>query len=128
MDRETILELYKKERQYEETIFGDYSIDPALNVASLLLIIETYLEKAKKAYVSKWSHELPDWLLSAKENDHGQKVSTIPVGAYEELIKVHALSGAALEAFTDIDPKHWREDGIKDKWNINIGGNNIGKE
>jgi len=125
MNRETIIELYKKERQYEEIIFGDYSIDPALNVSSLLLIIETYLEKAKKAYVSNWSHELPDWLISAKENDYGNKVSTVPVGSYEELIKVHALSGAALEAFTDIDPNHWREDGIKDKWNINIGGSNI---
>jgi hypothetical protein len=128
MDRETIWELYKKEREYEETIFGDYSIDPALNVASLLLIIETYLDKAKQAYVSNWVHELPDWLISAKENDHGKKVSTVPVGAYEELIKVHALSGAALEAFADINPNHWREDGIKDKWNINIGEDNIERD
>lgn len=116
--RETILELYKKEREYEESIFGSYSTDSNMNVASLILMIKTYLEKAEKAYVSKWIHEMPDWLLYTKEQgDNNLAPYACPVETYEELIKVFALAGAALESFTKINPEHWREDGIKEKWN-----------
>lgn len=115
--RETILELYKKEREYEESIFGRYNSDPNMNVASLILMIKTYLEKAEKAYVSKWKHEIPDWLLHTKEQGDGIAPYAVPVETYEELIKVFALAGAALESFTEINPDHWRENGIKDKWN-----------
>ena len=125
MNRENLFKVLNKELDYQVAIFGDYKNDPNLNVASLILMIKTYLDKAEKAYVSKWKHEMPDWLLKAKEQDDNQ--SLVPVKTYEELIKVFALTGAALEAFTIIDPEHWRENGIKDKWN-NIGGTNIGRE
>jgi len=129
--RETILELYKKERTYEEQIFGNYKNVEHMNVASLILIIEEYLDKAKKAYVGdkdKWQHELPDWLIGTDENDDGLEVRKVPVKTYEELIKVFALSGATLEAFATIDPVHWRENGIKEKWNMNIEGVNLGRK
>lgn len=114
MDRQTVIDLYRREREYEESIFGDYSKDPNINVASLILMIEVYLKKAKEAYVSKWEYDRPDWLLNATEC----KSATCPIPAktYEHLIKVFALSGAALESFTEIDPSLWREDGIKEKW------------
>lgn len=114
MDRPTTIELYKKERAYEESIFGDYSKDPNMNVASLLLMIEVYLKKAKDSYVSKWEYDRPDWLLNANECKQG--TCPVPSKTYEHLIKVFALSGAALEAFTEIDPTLWRDDGIKEKW------------
>jgi len=116
MDRPTTIELYKKERAYEESIFGDYSKDPNMNVASLLLMIEVYLQKAKDSYVSKWEYDRPDWLLNAAECKNN-KTCPVPSKSYEHLIKVFALSGAALEAFTDIDPNLWRDEGIKEKWN-----------
>ena len=81
-------------------------------------MIRTYLDKAEKAYVSKWKHEMPDWLIEARERGNVNfSSSPAPVKTYEELIKVFALSGAALKAFTNINPEHWRDDGIKDKWN-----------
>jgi hypothetical protein len=114
MNRQTAIDLYKKEREYEESIFGDYSQDPNMNVASVLLMIEVYLEKAKKAYVAKWEYDRPEWLLNANECKKG--TCPVPSKTYEHLIKVFALSGAALEAFTDIDPMLWRDEGIKEKW------------
>ncbi len=126
MNRKKLIDLLEKELSYQKSIFGDYKNDPNLNVASLILMIRTYLDKAEKSYVSKWKHEMPDWLLRSKEQgDTNLSPLPTPVKTYEELIKVFALTGAALEAFTNIDPEHWREDGIKDKWNI--GGNNIGR-
>lgn len=118
MSRNKLIKLLNKEMGYQKTIFGDYKDDPNLNVASLILLIRTYLDKAEKAYGSKWKYELPDWLLRAKEqgDDDILLSKQAPVKTYEELIKVFALSGAALEAFTNIDPDHWREDGVKDKW------------
>ena len=115
MNRETAIALYRKEREYEESIFGDYSRDPNMNVASVIHMIEIYLQKAKESYVSKWEYTRPDWLLNAKECPHGH-ACLVPSKTYEHLIKVFALSGAALEAFTEIDPTLWREDGIKEKW------------
>jgi hypothetical protein len=45
-----------------------------------------------------------------------------PVKAYEQLIKVMALAGAALEAYADIDPEKWRQNPEKDgeKWKNQI--------
>jgi hypothetical protein len=42
------------------------------------------------------------------------------VKAYEELIKIMALAGAALETYTDIDPAKWREDleAHMSKWKV----------
>ncbi len=123
MDRKDLIKLLVKELDYQVSIFGRYSDDPNLNLASLILLIEEYLTKAKKAYSTKWTHSHPDWLLATNENK--DLLSSSPDKAYEELIKVFALSGAALEAFTAINPDLWRDNGIKDKWNI--GGNNIGR-
>ena len=115
MNKQNLVNLLLKELDYQETIFGDYSKDENLNVASLILIIEEYLEKSKKAYVSKWKHERPEWLVKSKEGINGPA----PVATYEYLIKTFALAGAALKAFTEIDSDLWREDGIKQKWKDN---------
>lgn len=126
MSRNKLFELLEKELNYQKSIFGDYKNDPNLNVASLILLIRTYLDKAEKAYGSKWKHEMPDWLIRVKEQGDDELSSKpSPVETYEDLIKVFALSGAALLSFTNIDPDHWREDGIKNKWNTTTGENNI---
>jgi len=123
--REDLLKLLIKELDYQVSIFGDYSDDKSLNIASLILIIEVYLKKAKKAYVAEWKFEKPDWLSYAKEQGD-TNLRAVPVGAYEELIKVFALAGAALESFSQINPNEWREDGIKNKWISNLGGSVCG--
>lgn len=116
MDTNDAVKLYVKERNYETMVFGKYEDLGSLNVASFLVIIESYLEKAKAAYSGKWTKELPEWLLTCKEArmDDG----TVPVGAYEELIKIFALAGSALEAFTAIDSNKWRANAAEDmkKW------------
>ena len=92
--------LYQKERDYERHVFGEYSQDKSLNFASFLIFLEHYIKKAKKAYTGKWDHNLPPWLVSCSEfNNHG----VAPTKAYEEIIKVMALAGAALESSADID-------------------------
>jgi hypothetical protein len=103
---EKILEVYKKEREYQRECFGEYINIKSLNFASFLNFIKTYLEKAEKSYSEKWDQSLPPWLLSCKEIEEG----SAPVQAYEELIKVMALAGAALETYTDINPEEWRGD------------------
>jgi len=113
MDKQTLIDLYVKERQYQKTVFGDYRNDPDLNLASFLAFIERYVEKAKQSYVEKWDRDLPPWLIGCKESTGGKPG---PVGAYEELIKVFALAGAALEAYLSVDPSRWREEGINPKW------------
>lgn len=107
-----IVELYKKERQYEQSIFGDYAALKSLNVASFILLLENYIEKMKKAYCGKWDKELPPWLLDCKEFDVNQSA---PVNAYENLIIIMTLAGAALEAYTKIDPTEWRANPEIDK-------------
>jgi len=101
-----IIEVYEKEREYQQKCFGDYSDLEHLNFASFLLFIEKYLKKAKEEYNGLWDKELPDWMNNCDEFDRG----SAPVKAYEELIKVMALAGAALETYTDLDPEHWRKD------------------
>lgn len=113
MTEEEIIKLYKKERDYQKSVFGEYKNNPCLNLGSFLLFLDNTLQKAKKYYVSKWTSELPPWMLTTSEYK-SQEVA--PVEAYEELIKIFALAGAALESYTAIESSKWREDGIKDKW------------
>ena len=110
---ETIIDLYRKEREYQKQIFGDYSKSSSLNLASFLTFIEEYIQKAKKNYVGKWSKDLPPWLISCKEH---YNQGSAPVDTYAELIKVFALTGAAIEVFANIDVNEWRKEGIKSKW------------
>jgi len=116
MKTEELMELYQKEREYQQKVFGDYGNNPSLNIASFINFIENYLEKAKKSYSEPWTHQddFPTWLLTCKENKN-QIMS--PVKTYEYLVKVMALTGAALEAFSEINVEAWREeDKIHDKW------------
>lgn len=107
MDIQTLIELYKKERNYQKECFGEYSRIKALNFASFLNFIRIYLEKSEKEYSGVWDQHLPPWLIDCKERIDG---GSAPVKAYEELIKVMALAGAALETYTDINPQEWRSD------------------
>jgi len=110
MNNRQVLDVYCKEREYQNTVFG---ANKSFNVASFLQFLEIYLTKAKKGYVEKWSRDLPNWLESCKESD---EQSTAPIVTYEQLIKIMALAGQALERFTEINAEEWRSDGIKDKW------------
>ena len=114
METSDLLELYIKERDYQTLVFGDYSMSPALNFGTFILFMDEYMDKIKKAYVDKWDKELPDWLLNSKEYVQGKSA---PVEAYEHLIKLMALAGAALEIYTSIDVEKWRSEGINEKWN-----------
>jgi len=113
MTRDEIMELYKKERDYQTSVFGDYKNNPSLNIGSFLVFLDNYLNKAKKYYVSKWTKLLPPWLVATKES---LIQTTAPAETYEELIKIMTLAGAALESCCKIDVSKWRENGIKDKW------------
>lgn len=110
-----IMKLYFKERDYEVKVFGEYSDDKSLSFPSFLLFLKTYTDKAIAAYTGKWESELPPWLKSCIEiENHG----VAPVKAYEEVIKIMALAGAALESYTEIDAEKWRENPDEDskKW------------
>jgi len=110
-----IAKIYFKERDYENEVFGDYTDDKSLSFPSFLLFLKTYIDKAMEAYTGKWERELPPWLLSCKEfENHG----VAPTKAYEEVIKIMALAGAALETYTTIDAEKWRENPDEDskKW------------
>jgi hypothetical protein len=116
MDTNETVQLYIKERTYEQMVFGNYQDLNSLNLASFLVIIEHYLFKAKEAYAGKWTKDLPEWLNNCKELT--QDDGTAPVAAYEQLIKIFALAGSALEAFTSIDANKWRSNAAEDmkKW------------
>jgi len=107
MKIEDLIELYKKERYYETCVFGDYKQVDALNFASFLLFLREYIDKALSAYTGKWDTELPPWLMSCKEF---KQDGSAPVKSYEEVIKIMALAGAALETYANVDPVKWRED------------------
>jgi hypothetical protein len=110
---DNLFELYKKEREYQKTVFGEYQENPNLNLASFLNFVEEYLDKAKRSYVYDWSSKKPNWFLESKEFvDQG----SAPVKTYEHLIKVFALAGAALETFLSVSLENWREEGPKSKW------------
>jgi hypothetical protein len=115
MDQEKLFELYQKEREYEKKVFGDYSDAQELSFPSFILFLEEYVAKMRKAYVGRWSPHLPPWLLTCKELDDD---GNAPSEAYENLIKLFALAGAALETYTQIDPKKWRANAEEDmiKW------------
>ncbi len=116
------VELYIKERKYQTMLFGKYEDDKSLSLSSFLIFLKTYIDKAQTAYSGKWQRNLPPWLKNCNEyKNHG----VAPVKAYEELIKIRALAGAALETYTDIDVNKWRENPEKDikKWK-NKGENN----
>lgn len=113
MTRNEIIKLYEKEREYQTKIFGEFKNNPSLNLSSFLMFLDSYLQKSKKYYVSKWSKDLPPWLLSTKETI---LQGSSPSECYEELIKIFALAGAALESYAAIDVSKWREEGIKEKW------------
>lgn len=113
LNKTELMSLYLKERDYEKEIFGDYEKNPCFNVATFLNFLDQYIAKAKKSYANEWIDKRPPWLLSCNEHKHQ---ACAPVKTYEELIKIFALAGAALEAFTEIDHTMWREEGIKDKW------------
>jgi hypothetical protein len=98
--------LYNKEREYQKCCFGEYNNIDSLNLASFLVFIRQYLKKAEKGYAGKWEQDLPSWLVSSKEMKEG----SAPFEAYEELIKVFVLAGAALETFANINPEEWRKD------------------
>jgi len=106
MNVRELFDLYNKERGYQQCCFGDYADLNALNFASFLLFIEEYMNRAKKAYSGKWDEKLPPWLTASKEITEG----SAPVDAYEQLVKVFVLAGAALETFANINPEEWRTD------------------
>jgi len=110
-----IMKIYFKERDYEIKVFGEYSDDKSLSFPSFILFLQRYVDKAIAAYTGKWERELPPWLKSCKEfENHG----VAPTKAYEEVIKIMALAGAALETYTTIDAEKWRENPEEDskKW------------
>lgn len=116
MNRGELFDIYLKEREYQTKTFGEYEFNQNLNVASFLTFIEESLNKAKKTYVEKWDSELPPWLNHCKETIVGGNISA-PVKTYEYLIKIYALAGAALEAYTNINPDQWRENlEVNPKW------------
>lgn len=107
MNKEPVVKIYIKERDYEQYVFGDYREIDSLNLASFLNFLESYIEKAKKAYSGCWQNHLPPWLNSCKEFSQG---GSAPIKTYEELIKVMALAGAALETYAEVNPSEWRVD------------------
>ncbi len=113
MTREKLLEVYEKERDYQKRVFGDPSKAPCLNVSSFLLFLQNYIEKANKDYVDKWESKKPKWF---KDSAEYTLQGSAPIKTYEQLVKIMALAGAALEAFAELDPDFWREEGIKQKW------------
>lgn len=114
MNEEKLMEIYRRERDYQKCCFGEYKDIGSLNFASFLLFIEQYLKKAKEGYCGPWQKQLPDWLSACKEMEEG----SAPIEAYEQLIKVFVLAGAALETFADVSPPNWRDNADEDgqKW------------
>lgn len=117
MEQSDIIKLFIKERDYETCVFGDYKNNPTLNFASFITFLKIYLNRVEKAYAGVWSpkEKFPDWLKNTVESKHG---GTGPVEAYENLIKLMALAGAALEAYVDVDVDSWRRNPELDskKW------------
>jgi len=115
-----VIQIYLKEREYEKEVFGDYKDLPELSFPSFLIFLKQYIDKALEAYTGKWDNELPPWLEGCREMGDCEKpqMGSAPVKAYEEVIKIMALSGAALETFTDLNASKWRENPEADakKW------------
>lgn len=115
-----VIQIYLKEREYEQSVFGDYSKLPELSFPSFLIFLKQYVDKALQAYTEKWDTELPPWLEGCREmgDCEGTSMGSAPVKAYEEVIKIMALSGAALETYTNLNASKWRENPEVDaqKW------------
>ena len=120
MKEDEIVKLFLKERNYEKSVFGDYKHLPELSFPSFLIFLKQYIDKAMQAYTEKWDSQLPPWLKGCREigDAQGTPMGSAPVKAYEEVIKIMALAGAALETYTDIDASKWRESPEMDarKW------------
>ncbi len=116
---EDLFYLYKKERDYQKLVFGGYENNPAFNLATFLILLDSYLNKIKQAYVGKWSNDLPTWLANSNELE---LVNGCPIEAYENLVKLFALSGAAIETYCNIDPDEWRKEGVNPKWKGGFNG------
>ena len=113
--RTKVLELYIKEREYQRKVFGDYTNDKSLSFPSFICFLKTYAKEIELYYTKRWQTKKPDWLITCAEHDnHG----VAPIKAYEQLIKLMALAGAALEVYAEIDPDKWREHPEEDaaKW------------
>jgi len=114
MNMDQTFALIAKEMEYQRRVFGDYKDIKALNLASHLIFQESYLKRAKDAYVQKWSAEIPSWMLSCTEL---QLQNEAPILTYEAIIKNAALNLSCLKSHLDADPIMWRADGrINDKW------------
>ena len=115
-----VIQIYLKERDYEKSVFGDYKNLPELSFPSFLIFLKQYADKALQAYTEKWDTELPPWLKGCVEmgDCEGTPQGSAPVKAYEEVIKIMALAGAALETYTDLDASKWRKNPEEDaqKW------------
>jgi hypothetical protein len=115
-----VIQIYLKERQYERLKFGEYKNLPELSFPSFLIFLKQYADKALKAYTEKWDSKLPPWLKGCREmgDCEGTEFGSAPVKAYEEVIKIMALAGAALETYTNLDASKWRENPEVDskKW------------
>jgi len=116
LEQSDIIKLFSKERDYETCVFGDYKNNPTLNLASFIIFLKTYLDRVEKAYAGVWSpkEKFPDWLRNTVESENG---GSGPVEAYENLIKLMALAGAALE-YANVDVNSWRRNPELDskKW------------
>lgn len=112
MSPEEVMKLYEIEREYETSVFGDYANVKSLSFPSFLILLDEYVQKAKKAYAGKWEGELPDWLVSCQEFDQD---GAAPVEAYEQVIKIMALAGASLETYTTVRLAEWRKHPEEDK-------------
>jgi len=114
MTKEEVIQLYYKERAYEEKVFGNYRDNPALNLATFITFIEEYIARVRRSYCDKWTPNLPPWLITCKE---AEVQNTAPVEAYEDFVKIMALAGAALEAYAEISVEEWRKSGeVNPKW------------
>jgi len=113
-----VIQIYLKERDYEKSAFGDYKNLSELSFPSFLIFLKQYVDKAIQAYTEKWDTELPPWLESCSERNSSTPKAAAPVKAYEEVIKIMALAGAALETYTELNASKWRENPKEDakKW------------
>lgn len=120
MEQSEIIKLFIKEREYETCIFGDYKNNPSLNLASFITFLKIYLDRIEKSYTGVWSpkEKFPDWLKNTVESESG---GTAPIEAYENLIKLMSLAGAALEAYVEVNVNSWRKSPELDskKWREN---------
>ena len=101
MDRQSLVDLYVKEREYQEKIFGKYEDIKTFNLATFLSFIIRYAMKCNEAYVSKWVKKRPSWLLTCKEKELGGEDSAFPahaVSAHEHGGKSRNTSAFRLSA------------------------------